>query len=427
MKVTEIRQTVKLDSVLDVAFDVHKEILNSAARTEMQTYQDQCKNKTSVIEKQLREWIDIAHKHGLSAIRVICEPTGKYDRKLLRTARRLGCFTTYVNTEAVAKYRLIETNDPGKTDTKDPFVINSIAKQGKTIKIRTLPHDYIMMRKLGKIYDEQESQLVRCRCYLKMELTELFCDYDFKKDFLYSKSGRTLVEKYNANPYRIVKAGFKRFSKSMQKAVPRIRRDTLKKLWEQASMSVLHELPQAYLDLIEKRFLQLWKEFEYYEKARAQTAETMESLLNRMREQDPSIPEPTKEVISEKNLARLLGETGPLSDFDHWRQLMRYAGLNICMRQSGKYVGQFKISKRGRPMLRKILQNIVLPLVPKHKLLGDYYHRKKATEKMPGNKAMTVTSRLFLRKLFGWYQSGQAFDAERFTTDIHRVNQSKAA
>ncbi len=427
MKVTKIQHTVKLDNVLDVAFDVHKELLYSAAKTETKTYQDQCKNKTSVIERHLKIWIDVAQKLGLANIRVICEPTGKYDRKLLRTARRLGCLTTYVNTEAVAKYRIIETNDPGKTDTKDPFVINSVAKQGKTIKIRTLPKDYVMMRKLGKIYDEQEVQLVRSRCYLKQELIELFCDYDFGKDFLFSRSGRALIKKYHANPYRIVESGYKRFCTSMRKAAPRIRKISLDKLWEQASMSILHELPEEYIQLIEQRYLQLWDEFEHYEEARIKTAEAMETLLNRMRKDDPNIPEPTKQVISEKNLARFLGESGPLSDFDHWRQLMRYGGLNICMRQSGKYVGQFKISKRGRPLLRKILQNIVLPLVPKHKLLGEYYHRKKGAEKMPGNKAMTVTARLFLRKFFGWYKSGKAFDAERFTTDIHRLEQNKAA
>jgi transposase len=426
MKVTQIKQTIKLDHVMDVAFDVHKDLLYCAARTDKATYQDLCRNNTPRIEKQLRVWRDIAESHGLANIRVICEPTGMYDRKLLRTARRLGCLTTYVNTEAVAKYRVIETNDPGKTDTKDPFVIGSVARQGKTIRIRTLPEDYVIMRKLGKIYDEQERQMVRTRVYLNQELLELFCDYDFGKDFLYSTSGRALIKKYHANPYSIVNVGQKRFCNAMKKAVPRIRRVTLEKLWEQAKISVLHELPDEYLKTIDQHFMQLWHDFERFESARAQTTVTMEKLLKRLRKEDPNIPAPNKQVISDKNLARLIGETGPLYDFDHWRQLMRYSGLNIVMRQSGKYTGQFKISKRGRPMLRKILQNIVLPLVPKHKLFGEFYHHKKDTEKMPGNKAMTVTARMFLRKFFGWYKSGQEFNLERFTVDVNRPAKAAA-
>ena len=123
---------------------------------------------------------------------------------------------------------------------------------------------------------------------------------------------------------------------------------------------------------------------------------------------------PTPGVISAKNLARLLGETGPLSDFDHWRKLMRYAGLNIRMRQSGKYQGLNKISKKGRPLLRKILNQTALPLVKHGCLYGDFYHRKKEVDKMPGNKAMVVVARHFLRKFYGWYKSGEAFNEKRF-------------
>jgi len=67
--------------------------------------------------------------------------------------------------------------------------------------------------------------------------------------------------------------------------------------------------------------------------------EDMAEILDRLREKDPNIPPPTPGVISAKNMARLLGETGPLGDFISWRKLMRYLGLNIRMRQSGRYQG----------------------------------------------------------------------------------------
>ncbi|OPY77889.1 MAG: Transposase IS116/IS110/IS902 family protein [Syntrophorhabdus sp. PtaU1.Bin153] len=140
----------------------------------------------------------------------------------------------------------------------------------------------------------------------------------------------------------------------------------------------------------------------------------MTETLNRLREKDPKIPLATLGVISDKNIARLLGETGPLSDFPHWRTLMRYGGLNIRMRQSGRYQGLNKISKKGRPLLRRVLQNIALPLVRKGCLYGSYYSQKKGEAKMPGNKAMTCVARHFLKKFYGWYKSGEAFDHERF-------------
>ena len=104
--------------------------------------------------------------------------------------------------------------------------------------------------------------------------------------------------------------------------------------------------------------------------------------------------------------------------------LLRYAGINICMRQSGTYKGQNKISKKGRPLLRKILSQIVFPLVRRGCLYGEFYHHKRVA--MPGQKAMVVVMRSFLRKLHGWYRSARAFDAERFFTD-HAEYQTRQA
>jgi hypothetical protein len=133
-------------------------------------------------------------------------------------------------------------------------------------------------------------------------------------------------------------------------------------------------------------------------------------------------------VVSDKNLARLLAETGPLGDFKHWRKLMRYGGLNIRMRQSGKFQGQNKITKKGRPLLRKVLHQIALPLVRKKSLYGRVYHHKKESEKRPGNVVMTIVSRQLLKKIYGWYKSGEAFDEKRFfTCRTQYMKLSKAA
>ncbi len=108
-----------------------------------------------------------------------------------------------------------------------------------------------------------------------------------------------------------------------------------------------------------------------------------------------------------------------------WRMLLRYAGLNIQMRQSGQYRGQNRISKKGRPLLRKILGQVILPLVRRTGLYGDYYQRKRLS--MPGRKAMIAVMRHFLRKLHGWYRSGQAFNAERYFSSSVACSQRQAA
>lgn len=414
MQITRIGEKIKLNQVMDVSTDVHSDVLNFFFETKGKEYSDECRNRTNVIEKKLKAYHEIAKEHGFKSLRIICEPTGQYQNKLFRAARRLGHFTCYVNAESVSKFRVVESNDNGKTDTKDPRVIRTLGQLGKVIKHRMLDEDYLMLRKLNRLYDDTDVEITRARCKISRLLVELFCDYSFKKDFLYDTSGRALIELFGCNPYRIIERGYDEFAKAMKGKTPRIRQETLKRLWSDASSSVLNELPQGYIDLLEMQLHQLMRDYDKQAERKKAFKVKMQEILDRLREKDPNIPPPTPNVISETNLARLLGETGPLADFIHWRQLMRYGGLNICERKSGKYQGQSKITKKGRPLLRKILNMIILPLVRKKCLYGEYYHGKKDIDKMAGTKAMTVVSRNFLKKFYGWYKSGGEFNLERF-------------
>jgi transposase len=414
MKITQNLREIKPNQGLDVSVDVHKDTLNFFFSLEGKEYRDECPNHTRSIEKRLLKYHGIAQEQGIQRLRLICEPTSDYQNKLLRTARRQGHLTCLVNAESVYKFRVVETNDTGKTDTKDPKVIATLGRLNKVIRHRVLSDDYLVLRKLGRIYDELESEITSLRCRIDKLLIELFCDFSFTKDFLYGTSGNVLIDRFGCNPYRIIDTGYEAFASTMRQAVPRIRLESLQRLWQDAGSSVLNELPAGYRDVLEEQFRDLVAAFRNRETRMEQIVEQMKIVLQRIRDDDPRIPPPTAGVISEKNLARLLAETGPIGDFRNWRQLMRYGGLNIRMRQSGKYTGKNRISKKGSPLLRKVLNHIVLPLVRQNCLYGAYYHKKREVDKMPGTKAMTIVARHFLRKFYGWYKSGAVFDEKRF-------------
>jgi len=414
MKITQTAQKIKVNFVMDLSVDVHKDTLNFFFETKGKEYVDECSNRTTVIQKKLKEYHEVALNHGMKTLRVICEPTGEYQNKLFRTARKMGFLTCYVNAESVAKFRIVETNDNGKTDTKDPRVIRTLGQLNKTIRHRILDDDYLTLRKLNKVLDEVDEVKKGIRCRISKLLVEMFCDYSFEKDFLYIASGKALVEKFGCNPYRIVTAGYRGFCALMKKGAPRIRETTLKRLWDDAESSALNEQPEGYIEVIETQLKQLVEDYWRNEERSEAIIEKMIGILERLRSRDPNIPKAVKGVINDKHIARLLGETGPLGDFTNWRMLMRYAGLNIRMRQSGRYSGLNKITKKGRSLLRKVLQRIVFPLVRQGWLYGPYYHRKKEIDKMPGNKIITCVSRHFLKKFYGWYKSGEAFDQQRF-------------
>lgn len=139
-----------------------------------------------------------------------------------------------------------------KTDTKDPRVISSLGKLNKTIRYRLLEEEYLILRKLHKIYDETDVSLTAVRCRISKLLLELFCDYSSKQDFLYSRSGQALLQHYGCSPWRIVANGLQAFCRTMQKtAVARIRKKTLERLRKDACSSVRNELPPGYAAILE--------------------------------------------------------------------------------------------------------------------------------------------------------------------------------
>lgn len=413
MKTTTTHRQSKVEGPAILAVDVSKERLNMACGIAGRLTDHECDNRTLVVEEQLGIFKRRAQMAGHDRILVVCEPTGCYHETLLQTAHRLGLETAWVSGEAVSKMRVIETNDSGKTDIKDPHVIHTLARLGKTLKHRRYEEPYCLLREWNGLYEQADVGLVRAKCLLASQIKALFPDYGFKKDFLFGTSGRALVEHYGANPWRIVRAGKRRFFKVMRRLAPRVRQQSLDLLYGQAESSVKNQSSSRRAEIMEHRLRQSWQDYLLYQARKNHAKQQMETLYQEARQIDPKLPQAQKGVITAVHLARIIAETGPLSDFSTLRQFMRYAGLNLRERQSGTFRGKTTLSKKGRSALRKVLSQIVLPLVKKKGLFGAYYHGKKERDGMPGTKAMTAVMRKFLKLLWGWYHSGGVFDRTR--------------
>ncbi|MCP3850845.1 MAG: IS110 family transposase [Gammaproteobacteria bacterium] len=401
----------QMNSNLIIACDVSKGVINLVVKYGKHCIEREIQNYTVQIQSQLSQLKSFAKRCGVKNIWVVAEPTGVYHKNLFRIARRLQIHTEYVSAESVAKMRVIETNDTGKTDIKDPHVIQSLAVMGKTLKHRSLREPYNLLRRWNKIYDLADKNVVRSKGAVHTLIKELFPDFDKKKDFIFGNSGKALMSKYKYNPYRIVRAGKTRFIKTMKHLVPRIKNQTLDIVFSQAQTSVLNNIDQEYISLIELELVQRWQDLKLNLKRKEQAKQSMEYLYAKACLIDPNLPKACQGFITQFHLARIIAETGPISDFKSWRKLMRFAGFNLCERQSGQYRGKTKISKKGRRLIRKVLNLIILPLIKKNGLYGPYYHKKKET--MPGTKAMTAVSRHFLKMLYGVYKTGTEFNIER--------------
>lgn len=372
-------------------------------------------NRTEAITSALTSVREQARARGISELLVVAEPTGRYHKLLFRIAASLGMQTALVDAGHVQKMRVVLFGDSGKTDQRDPFAIEAVAAQGRLIVDRRHAEVYQLLRQWGKLYHDAEVALIEAKSRVHAALTLLFPDFDFSTDFLYGPSGQAIVRCFGLDPHAIAALNVSRLYERLRRHSS-IRRSSVTRLLAQARQTVVAIARSRVTDVLARELAFAWEDFELAARRRETARLELETLYDEARLSDPLLPQTAGSGISKLAMARLLGETGPLSGYSSWRQLQRMAGVNLRERKSGTYVGKTRISRAGRSLLRAILNQMALALVRHDRLFGPYYHQKTGIEKMPGKKAMTAVGRKIMKMIWGWYRSGAAFDPARVFT-----------
>jgi transposase len=83
--------------------------------------------------------------------------------------------------------------------------------------------------------------------------------------------------------------------------------------------------------------------------------------------------------------------------FQRVDQVVAYAGLDIQVKESGKWKGQAKLSKRGSGRLRRILYLAAVRSIRlKGSAFGAYYHRLIARGLKAGEAVMAVMRKMLI-------------------------------
>ncbi len=431
MKITHHHHSVNPADELLLCFDVSKDTLNLFSQYECNgctfRLEDQIANRTDAIEHVLTRCTDIADEADLAAVRVLAEATGGYEQKLLKTARRLGHKTALISPEHVAQFKKVESNDTGKTDHKDPRVMHLVARLGKAQRHRHLPETYRKLRRLTSYYDDEEVTCSAVRQRIHGLILELFPDFDKNAEFTFGSTGAALVDAYGFDPFAISRAGYKCFERKMKHRSKYTRFETLRHLFACAEQSARYHVSTDELDILTARLKVLWADYERHTARMEELKAEIEALGEALKAAgEMPLLDADVSGVTLFNMARLLGETGPLRDFPSKRALLRYAGLNIRERKSGQYRGHNRISKKGRALLRKILGQMTFPLLRRIHIYGAYYH-EKVQKGMLKQKAKVAVMRKFLCLVYALAHSGERFDEVRFRTCESQFHRRRAA
>jgi len=94
-----------------------------------------------------------------------------------------------------------------------------------------------------------------------------------------------------------------------------------------------------------------------------------------------------------------MAEIQDIKRFSSHKKLTAYAGIDPVIKESGKYKGKFKISKRGNPHIRRTLWNMCWGAVIYENTIGSFFRNKKE-KGMKHKKAMIATCNKLLRIIF---------------------------
>lgn len=107
--------------------------------------------------------------------------------------------------------------------------------------------------------------------------------------------------------------------------------------------------------------------------------------------------------------AMIIGEIGDINRFDHPDKLVKFAGLDIRIYQSGTLQRFGKLTKKGSPVLRYALTMAVQKLRIHSSIFAEYYAQKIAQKKKE-TVAIVSTARKLVRVIWKMLTTDQVFE-----------------
>lgn len=344
-----------------------------------------------------------------------CEPTGHYWFNLARCLEENNIKLALVNPYHVKQIKELDDNSPKKTDLKDPKTIAKLVVDGR-YSYPYLPEGiYADLREAvssrERIVKELNAITNRIKRWLKIYFPEYLVVY---KNFS-AESGLTVLEKVPL-PQDIVQLGPEGVNQLWRdKKLRAVGMKRALTLVEAAHNSI--GLPGGNCARMEIQLL-----LEDFRTKQSQ----LEMITEVLEEETLSVPYADKLLaikgVGLITVAGFLAEVGDVRRFDSPKQIQKLAGLEVKENSSGKHRGRSSISKRGRKRLRKILFQVMLPMIQNNAEFGEIYQYFTTRQKNPlkGKQAIIAAGCKLIRVFYAILKHGVDYDPGKLRADMIR-------
>lgn len=344
-----------------------------------------------------------------------CEPTGHYWFNLARYLGENNVKLALVNPYHVKQIKELDDNSPKKTDLKDPKTIAKLVVDGR-YSYPYLPEGiYADLREAvssrERIVKELNAITNRIKRWLKIYFPEYLVVY---KNFS-AESGLTVLETVPL-PQDIVQLGLEGVNQLWRdKKLRAVGMKRALTLVEAAHNSI--GLPGGNCARMEIQLL--LEDFRTKQSQLEMITEVLEEETLRVPYADKLLAIKGVGLIT---VAGFLAEVGDIRRFDSPKQIQKLAGLEVKENSSGKHRGRSSISKRGRKRLRKILFQVMLPMIQNNAEFGEIYQYFITRQKNPlkGKQAIIAAGCKLIRVFYAILRHGVDYDPGKLRSDMIR-------
>ena len=306
------------------------------------------------------------------------EPTGHYWMILGQFFEDNNQQYVLIHPLVVARSREVARLNRGKTDHMDARLIGELACRGIVTRTQ-IPEDYwATLRFLAREYMDREKDIVREKLRINSYVETTLPDFLGIFPNPLCLTGRACLRTL-ANFKEAIKGDFSSFEKQVRKHY------TGKRLLVSRVRQVYDTLRQS--EIIGLRagrnamFCRIINSMERLEVAEKQQNTTEQSLLAYYNQSEYKKYLNSVQGTTPTTNALILGFLGNPTSYDNPKTLIKLAGCDPVLNESGKYHGKTHISHRGRSLLRKAADRTAFSIEKRNVIFRNFFHHLVTRQK----------------------------------------------
>ncbi|MBQ9265634.1 MAG: IS110 family transposase [Bacilli bacterium] len=340
---------------------------------------------------------------------IVMEATGHYHECLFRYLVANNYLVQIKNPVVIARFKQSEYLDKAKTDNLDALLIARYASKHPFSPSMLKSYNIERIRRISRakyfLYQDKERTINHLHRYLDESFPELIPFLrkrgDIKRyqgrNFFDSKTTLWFVENFPSA---------KKFSNARSETAEKLRRMS-KGAFSLIKFSELRNIAKNSIGVsfqeTEEIIIQLVHELRNIQERNDKLDELLVPLIDETAPNLLTVP-----GIGYRLAGLLISEIGDASQFPSADKIIKFAGLDVRVYQSGTIEKHGAIRKRGSPLLRYALFQAAEKARIHCPEIAEFYSKKKGEGKHP-ICALTHTARKILRIVWALLKTGQNY------------------